>query len=170
MQPLNRKTFVFKANSPSHYGDHRIIWVEMDLKAQPAPAPLPWAGLPLTSSGCPGPLPFLPGPEHLRQYLLKPCENHSTHWTDTSQKRLLPLTHYLVNIKILETWESQDTLILHICWEIKSLFLFADDSLTCSLIIKIRKWGTPRTKNCSKAQALPIVHLLIHNRWYMRAK
>lgn len=48
--------------------------------------------------------------------------------------------------------------------EIKSLFLFADDSLTRSLIIKIGKWGTPRNKNCSKAQALLIMHLLIYNR------
>jgi len=38
-----------------------MAWVERDIKAHPVPAPMPWAGLPPTSSGCPGPHPTWPG-------------------------------------------------------------------------------------------------------------
>jgi len=34
--------------------NHRTAVVGMDLKVYPVPIPLPWAGLSLTRSGCPG--------------------------------------------------------------------------------------------------------------------
>lgn len=38
--------------------NHRTAWVGMDLDDHLAPAPLPWAGMPLTVEGSTGPVPL----------------------------------------------------------------------------------------------------------------